>query len=155
MDYKKIDDIIIEDAKLVFKNFSGLPDKYNKNGSRSFAVVLKDRNLVAMLLNDGWNVRQFRQTDPDEEPDFYLPVSVSFDYYPPRVELISGKNHEEVNEDSIGKLDRVEIKSVDLRIRPYQWEVNGKQGVKAYLKSAYVTLQDDELTNKYAWLYED
>ena len=39
---------------------------------------------------------------------------------------------------------------MDLILNPYEWAVNGKTGVKAYLKSIFVTIQEDELERKYA-----
>lgn len=150
MEFKKVNDIIIEGAHLVFKNFSGQADKYNRAGSRNFAVVISDRSLAGKLMEDGWNVRQFRQRDPEEDPDFYLSVAVSFDYYPPHIVVLSKNNRMELDEDTVGNLDHLDISNVDLKIRPYSWEVNGKTGIKAYLKDMYVTLVDDPLADKYA-----
>ena len=49
-------------------------------------------------------------------------------------------------------LDWVDILNVDLIVRPYEWTVNGKSGVKAYLQSIYVTIEEDPLELKYSEL---
>jgi hypothetical protein len=47
-------------------------------------------------------------------------------------------------------LDWADITNVDMIIRPFSWEVQGKTGIKAYLKSIFVTIQEDALEIKYS-----
>ena len=63
--------------------------------------------------------------------------------------MINGRRKMELNEDTIDCLDYAEIENVDVIIRPYNWEVGGKTGVKAYVQTLYVQIQEDRFAAKY------
>ena len=140
--------IVIENARIGFRNFSGKEGKFNPAGRRNFCVFLEE-DMGKVLEEDGWNVRWLEPKDPADDPVPYLQVAVSFDNIPPKILLVSGKGKSLLNEETVGMLDWIEIDNVDLILRPYNWSVSGKSGVKAYIKSMYVTIVEDEFESKY------
>jgi hypothetical protein len=140
--------ITIEGARIGFRNFSGKEGRFNPAGRRNFCVFL-DESLAKVLEKDGWNVRWLQPRDEQEAPQGYLQVAVSFDNIPPKILLISSRGKTILDVDSVSLLDWAEIQEVDLIIRPYNWAVNDKGGVKAYVKSMYVTIAEDEFEKKY------
>ena len=141
--------VTIEDARLVFKNFEGKKGRYNDEGERSFSVIL-DEKTAEVMLKDGWNVKFLKAREEGESDTPYIQVKVSFDNYPPRVVMITSVSRINLDSKSVSALDWADIATADLIIRAYQWDVNGKQGIAAYLKSLFVTIAEDELERKYA-----
>jgi hypothetical protein len=151
---KKDNTVIMEGVRIIFRNFAGKEGQYNREGDRNFAVLL-DNDVAAAMNEDGWNVKWLKPREDAEEgetPQAYLPVSVNFRGRPPRVVLVSSRGRSNLDEDQVEMLDWVDILNVDLIVRPYEWTVNGKSGIKAYLQSLYMTIQEDPLELKYSEL---
>jgi hypothetical protein len=147
----KVDNtVIMEGVRIIFRNFAGKEGQYNREGDRNFAVLLDDK-IANDMAEDNWNVKwlQPRNEEEGETPQAYLPISVNFKGRPPRIVLITSRGRTNLDEDQVETLDWVDILNVDLIVRPYAWEVNGKSGVKAYLQSIYVTIEEDPLEIKY------
>ena len=140
----------IDDARIIYRNFSGVGSKFNREGDRNFAVVIDDPELADTLINEGWNVKIKPPRDENEDPFMYLPVKIKFNENGPAVYLRTGKVMKRLNEELVSCIDDIDILSVDLDIRPYDWEVNGKTGRTAYLQSINVTQRIDRFAARYA-----
>lgn len=143
----------IGSARIGYKNFSGKEGKYNAAGNRTFSVFIDDPDAAQQLIADGWNlkVRNKKDVEAGEEPKYHIPVSVKYgsDYYKPRIFQISSLGKVLLTEDTVGLLDYSIFENVDLSLRPYEWEVNGTSGIKAYVDEMYVTIQEGAFASKY------
>lgn len=140
----------IDDARIIYRNFRGEGGKFNREGDRNFAVVIPKQELADELLNRGWNVKIKPPKDEEDSPFMYLPVKVKFNDRGPQVYLRTGDRVNRLDEETISVLDDVDIRSVDLDIRPYDWDVNGKSGRTAYLQSIEVIQEIDRFAARYA-----
>lgn len=140
----------IDDARIIYRNFSGVGTKFNREGDRNFSVVIDNQDLADRLIEEGWNVKIKEPRDEDDTPFMHLPVKIKFNDRGPNVYLKTGRVMNRLDEESIGCLDDIDILGVDLDIRPYDWTVNGKEGRTAYLQSMHVTQEVDRFAVRYA-----
>lgn len=141
----------IDDARIIFKNFSGEESKFNRAGDRNFAVRINDPDVVDQLIADGWNVTVKPPKEEGDDPYMYIKVKIKFNDRGPKVFLKSGKHVRRLSEQNVGLLDSIDILRVDLDLRAYDWEVNGKTGRTAYLDSINV----EQNLNRFEEYYEN
>lgn len=148
--YAPRDILQIDDARIIYRNFAGRGDKYNREGDRNFAVLIPDEKLADELVDRGWNVKIKPPREDGDTPFMFLPVKVKFNDRGPNVYLKTGDAQNRLDEESVSILDNIDIVSVDLDIRPYDWSVNGKDGRTAYLQAIRVTQDVDRFADRYA-----
>lgn len=144
--------VLMEGVRIIFRNFAGKEGKYNREGDRNFGVILPPE-IAEQMLADGWAVKYLQPREDDEEPQEtpWLSVSLNFDKgRPPQIVLITSRGRTNLDVETVDSLDWADIVNVDLLVRPYFWEVSGRTGIKAYLQSMYVTIEEDALAQKYA-----
>ena len=133
----------INNARIIFRNLEGRGGLYNREGDRSFALVVPDEDARDALIEQGYNVKTKAPRDEDEEPLMYLTIKVKPNGRGPHIYLISGRSERELPEESWGLIDQISIADVSLDIRAYDWNVNGKSGRSAYLAAMEVTQNID------------
>ena len=140
----------IEDARIIYRNFEGVSSKFNREGDRNFAVIVPNDEIKDILVEAGWNVKIKPPRDEDDTPFMFIPVKVKFNNRGPAAYLRSGETVTRLNEETIGILDEIDIQSVSMDLRPYDWDVNGKTGRTAYLQAINVIQNIDRFGDMYA-----
>lgn len=146
---KKPVNVTLKNVQLLFRNFAGEEKQYNAKGDRNFCVRLTPE-MAQEMEHDGWNIKSRDPRDPDEDPLFYIPVKVSYDTIPPKIVMVTKRSQKFLTEDMLPMLDWAEIEKADVILNAYDWSVNGNSGRKAYLKTLYITIVEDELSEQYA-----
>lgn len=140
----------IEDAEIMYRNFEGAINEYNKEGKKSFSIKL-DPDFANQLRNDGWHVRT-KEPGEDIEGEVgqdYINIKVNFKVKPPRVVMVTSGSMIPLTDRSIGMLDDADIVTVDLTCVGSPWE----RGISCYLQKAFFNINVDILDQKYGFGY--
>lgn len=148
----------VEDAEIWMRT-RNLRGEANKFGSRTmnFDIWLDDCPEVDDMIRDGWGVKEYVPKSDEYEPRKHINIVCSFRdkdgnalRRQPKIIMITNGKQTELNEETCNMFDDVEIVHADLTFRPYNWDVNGKQGVKAYLDTIYFEIEEGGFAAKYA-----
>ena len=151
----KRDEVMIEGADIMFRNFGGAERQFNAEGDRNFCVMLdKHPEALEHMERNGWNIKTLKAREEGDEPRPYVQVKVEYRKgRPPRCILVSGRKRPDLGADEVGLLDVAEFQNVDVLLTGYHWEIkrgdDTQTGVKAYLKTGYFTIVQDPLVEKY------
>lgn len=145
---RRVGNIHMEDAKIIFRNFTGREDRFNREGDRNFCIELSE-DLAEQLSADGWNVKGGKVKEDGEVTKPYLPVAVSYKKIPPHVAMITHRGKTILEEGMLDLLDKVDIATADLTVNPFEWAVSGNSGIKAYLRTLYIVVREDPIVLKY------
>lgn len=145
----------IDGRDIMFKNFEGRGDTFNREGDRNFSLRLRDPDTADALIEKGWKVKIKDGREEDDGPFMRLPIKVKFTDYGPNVYLWTGNRRNELNEETIRMLDQIEIDHVNMDVRPYDWEINGRTGRTAYLQTIEVFQRVNRFDERYAKMTAD
>lgn len=150
---------IIRNAAILYRsNFRGEKTEFNERGDKLVNIQI-DQDLAEALDGDGWNVKWSKprkNATPDELEDFvsvpFLECKIGYKMHPPKITMIGSVSGVRtlLGEDTVSVLDDLIPVNIDISIRPRNYDVNGKTGIKAYVKSLYFTFEEDELDVEYA-----
>lgn len=142
--------LLIDDAHIIFPNFQGKEGRYNREGDRNFCILISDE-LAAQLEDDGWTVKYLKAREEGDEPRPYLQVNVKYGKgKPPRIVMLTSRGRTPIDEETVDMLDYVDVRKADVILNPYHYNVNGRTGINGYLRTMFITIEEDELERRYA-----
>ncbi len=145
--------VVLEGVPIMFRNFSGKPDKFNPQGGRRRFVIGLDPGVAEALAADGWPVKILppRSEEEGDTPTPIMEVKINFEgFKPPKIVLVTTRGRTHLDETDVGQLDYADIVNADIILNPYNWENSRGKGVSAYLASLFVTIEEDPLEIKYS-----
>jgi hypothetical protein len=142
--------LIIDDARIVHRNFSGVGSMYNREGDRNFSLIIPTEELKEQLVERGWNVKIKPPREEGDVPFMFLPVKVAINDRGPDVYLVSGAAKRKLGEESISCLDNIDILTINMDIRAYDWNLpDGRSGRTAYLQGMEVIQKVNRFAPEY------
>ena len=167
-DFDNTENLAIENAEIIFRNFRGIDRGYNPKHEKSFSLLIKeDRFDVKAMAKDGWNVKPLKPREgfEDEPTNYHLSVTVRWDKFPPKIYLVTKVSRDDekpryrktmLDEETSFMIDTAEIANVNVEISHGRtYEFNGKVGIKAYLKTMYIELVEDRFDGLYDFEDDD
>ena len=144
----------LEGVKVLWPNFRGEPGEFNERGDRLFNILIDNLDEAEELLAKGWALKPLR--NEEDEVDAYT-LQLKVNYRRPRPPRVYNVNLDEqtkvlLSESTIEMLEYLPIDYVDVDINPYEWNVSGNSGVKAYVQAMYVVCKNTPLDDKYSSL---
>lgn len=145
-----MDSITLMHVPIIWTNFTGTAGIYNKEGERSFNVVIEDEETARTLSLEGWNVKEMKVMEEGDDIRWHIPVKVNFaSPWPPRIFKVNAEGTKKtlLDETTVRMLDLLRVEWADVELNPYEWESpdGNSSGVSAYLATMYAVTEVNPL----------
>lgn len=145
-----------------FRNFSGRPTDFHKEGGhRDFAVLIPE-DIAEKMSRDGIVVKRTKVYNDDGDPEEgveglpFVKVKVNFSFYrPPMIYMVTSRNTQHLPEDKVDLLDQSDIVDADIVVNHKETVVNGVKHHPIYLRALYANIEEDYFQEKYARIAEE
>lgn len=141
-------------------NFSGDPTRdYFGSSARKLSVIIQDKQLAMDMREDGFNIKETKPREGEDEgftPEYFVNVNLNFNSKrPPKVYLISGKRQVLLTEETVGQLDEMRIKTINMILNPYQSDARATKTLYVSSMQVVQDLDDDPYAMEYnSYLYD-
>lgn len=119
---------------------------------RSFLVAL-DPEEAASLEEEGWPVKFLPPKNDEEDGTHFMKVKVGFGKIPPKIVVLNPvtRKKKALNENTVIELNWIYILDVpQMIVRPYNYNLRGREGTSVWLNSIYVTKRVDPFEEKFS-----
>ena len=147
--------INIENTRFIFEtNFSGDPSRDRfRSTQRRANVIINDPDLAQELIDEGFNVRETRPREGEEEgfiPTYFIAIKANYDSkWPPKIYLVSGDSDPVLLDvDTVGQKDQISVDNVNVQLNTRYTE----NGNSLYVRTMYVEqgVGNDPFAARYA-----
>lgn len=166
----------IRNARIMFRNFSGLEKKamvngtmrtVNEEGDRNFNIVLNaeestvkwngepvtsTEELIDILQRNYFQISVRPAKEEGDLPQYRMKVSLNYEgSIRPRLYMISAGNPTLLDEETVTDLDISDICKADVVINSGKMFINnkGEEAVKAWCNEGYFTVLRSDLASEY------
>ena len=154
---------VVDNAKIIWTNFSGTETPFNRKGKRNFVWVIPDGELAQQLAALGFNIKHRSVRDGYDGEEFdHLRIDISYETddgrpigeinkeWVPEVYLVNDDDYFiPINEDGIGEFDTKIITYALFEFRKYDWTYGGKSGTSAKLKRIFLKVKQDPIMARF------
>ena len=146
--------IKLENTRFIYKtNFAGKENDFG-NDSRQANVVINDQAVLDYLLAQGYNVKETKPRDEEDDqfiPEYFVVVKVNYDSeYPPEIYLVEGTCEPVLlDANTVGQIDLSYIKNVDVELGQYENQKTGKKSLWVNLMYVEKHESSDPFKHKY------
>ena len=152
----------VESPEIFMINFAGRKTDSNPNGHRQFSLKLPSIEYAEQMKEEGWSVWYTKESERYGDATPCITVEMRWQSNPelkwlnPKIYKCTRKNPNGtlIPEELIDELENDEIEDIVLDIRLRYWTINGKSGIKAYVDSMWLKIEDDDPSGKF-WGYDE